>query len=214
MRDLPLPDVRRIRPDDGPARDLARLLDHGIKAGRITPGGSTCGPIIPSSSRRSCRTRSPTSSWPTCSLSSRSRAGPTRAWPCSPSPCRAAQPRRRPDRAAQGRTRLQAQRADGDRLPSAEAWSLYYAQSVSLTQFLVEQGTPEQFVSVRPAEPSRKGSSSPSARSTRSPASPSWRTAGSLRPPPGGEITASSREAGSTPSLPGDSEPSCGEWQK
>jgi hypothetical protein len=31
--------------------------------------------------------------------------------------------------------------------PSAEAWSLYYAQSVSLTQFLVEQGTHEQFVS-------------------------------------------------------------------
>lgn len=30
--------------------------------------------------------------------------------------------------------------------PSADAWSLYYAQSVSLTQFLVEQGTPEQFV--------------------------------------------------------------------
>jgi hypothetical protein len=30
--------------------------------------------------------------------------------------------------------------------PSAEAWALYYAQSVSVTQFLVEQGTPEQFV--------------------------------------------------------------------
>ncbi len=30
--------------------------------------------------------------------------------------------------------------------PSAEAWSLYYAQSVSLTQFLVDQGTHEQFV--------------------------------------------------------------------
>jgi hypothetical protein len=30
--------------------------------------------------------------------------------------------------------------------PSADAWSLYYAQSVSLTQFLVEQGTHEQFV--------------------------------------------------------------------
>jgi hypothetical protein len=30
--------------------------------------------------------------------------------------------------------------------PSAESWSLYYAQSVSLTQFLVELGTPEQFV--------------------------------------------------------------------
>ena len=30
--------------------------------------------------------------------------------------------------------------------PSAESWSLYYAQSVSLTQFLVEQGTHEQFV--------------------------------------------------------------------
>jgi hypothetical protein len=37
--------------------------------------------------------------------------------------------------------------------PSAEAWSLYYAQSVSLTQFLVEQGTPQQFVSfVRTAQ--------------------------------------------------------------
>jgi hypothetical protein len=31
--------------------------------------------------------------------------------------------------------------------PNAEAWSLYYAQSVSLTQFLVQLGTPEQFVS-------------------------------------------------------------------
>lgn len=30
--------------------------------------------------------------------------------------------------------------------PSAEAWGLYYAQSVSLTQFLVKQGTPEQFI--------------------------------------------------------------------
>jgi hypothetical protein len=30
--------------------------------------------------------------------------------------------------------------------PNADAWSLYYAQSVSLTQFLVEQGTPHQFV--------------------------------------------------------------------
>jgi hypothetical protein len=40
--------------------------------------------------------------------------------------------------------------------PSAEAWNLYYAQSVSLTQFLVEQGNPEQFVSfVRIAQ--RKG---------------------------------------------------------
>jgi hypothetical protein len=37
--------------------------------------------------------------------------------------------------------------------PSAEAWSLYYAQSVSLTQFLVGQGTPQQFVSfVRTAQ--------------------------------------------------------------
>ena len=40
--------------------------------------------------------------------------------------------------------------------PSAEAWNLYYAQSVSLTQFLVEQGSPERFVSfVRGAQ--RKG---------------------------------------------------------
>jgi hypothetical protein len=31
--------------------------------------------------------------------------------------------------------------------PNADAWSLYYAQSVSLTQFLVELGTPPQFVS-------------------------------------------------------------------
>jgi hypothetical protein len=31
--------------------------------------------------------------------------------------------------------------------PNADAWSLYYAQSVSLTQFLVELGTPQQFVS-------------------------------------------------------------------
>jgi hypothetical protein len=30
--------------------------------------------------------------------------------------------------------------------PSADAWNLYYAQSVSLTQFLVELGSPEQFV--------------------------------------------------------------------
>lgn len=40
--------------------------------------------------------------------------------------------------------------------PNAEAWNLYYAQSVSLTQFLVEQGSPEQFVAfVRGAQ--RKG---------------------------------------------------------
>lgn len=30
--------------------------------------------------------------------------------------------------------------------PNAEHWSLYYAQSVSLTRFLVEQGTPAQFI--------------------------------------------------------------------
>ncbi len=30
--------------------------------------------------------------------------------------------------------------------PDAKDWSLYYAQSVSLTRFLVEQGTPEQFI--------------------------------------------------------------------
>jgi hypothetical protein len=40
--------------------------------------------------------------------------------------------------------------------PSADSWNLYYAQSVSLTQFLVEQGSPEQFISfVRGAQ--RKG---------------------------------------------------------
>jgi hypothetical protein len=40
--------------------------------------------------------------------------------------------------------------------PNAESWNLYYAQSVSLTQFLVEQGSPEQFVTfVRGAQ--RKG---------------------------------------------------------
>ena len=31
--------------------------------------------------------------------------------------------------------------------PNAQSWSLYYAQSVSLTQFLVELASPEQFVS-------------------------------------------------------------------
>jgi hypothetical protein len=30
--------------------------------------------------------------------------------------------------------------------PSAEHWALYYAQSVSLTRFLVERGTPAQFI--------------------------------------------------------------------
>jgi hypothetical protein len=30
--------------------------------------------------------------------------------------------------------------------PAAKDWSLYYAQSVSLTRFLVEQGPPERFV--------------------------------------------------------------------
>jgi Peptidase MA superfamily len=30
--------------------------------------------------------------------------------------------------------------------PDAKEWSLYYAQSVSLTRFLVEQGSPEKFV--------------------------------------------------------------------
>ena len=40
--------------------------------------------------------------------------------------------------------------------PSADAWNLYYAQSVSLTSFLVELGTPEEFVRfVRNAQ--RKG---------------------------------------------------------
>jgi hypothetical protein len=31
--------------------------------------------------------------------------------------------------------------------PAAKDWNLYYAQSVSLTQFLMSQGTPAQFVS-------------------------------------------------------------------
>ena len=40
--------------------------------------------------------------------------------------------------------------------PDAKDWSLYYAQSVSLTRFLVEQGTPEQLIQfVR--ESGRKG---------------------------------------------------------
>ena len=40
--------------------------------------------------------------------------------------------------------------------PEAKDWSLYYAQSVSLTRFLVEQGTPEQLIQfVR--ESGRKG---------------------------------------------------------
>ncbi len=40
--------------------------------------------------------------------------------------------------------------------PEAKDWSLYYAQSVSLTRFLVEQGTPEQLIQfVR--EAGRKG---------------------------------------------------------
>jgi hypothetical protein len=30
--------------------------------------------------------------------------------------------------------------------PEAKDWSLYYAQSVSLTRFLVERGTPEQLI--------------------------------------------------------------------
>src|SRR5262249_18386788 len=30
--------------------------------------------------------------------------------------------------------------------PDSKDWSLYYAQSVSLTHFLVEQGTPERFI--------------------------------------------------------------------
>jgi hypothetical protein len=30
--------------------------------------------------------------------------------------------------------------------PADEHWGLYYAQSVSLTRFLVEQGTPAQFI--------------------------------------------------------------------
>src|SRR5262249_11374377 len=40
--------------------------------------------------------------------------------------------------------------------PQAKDWSLYYAQSVSLARFLVEQGTPEQLIKfVR--ESGRKG---------------------------------------------------------
>jgi hypothetical protein len=31
--------------------------------------------------------------------------------------------------------------------PNEEAWNLYYAQSVSVTQFMVQQGTPAQFIS-------------------------------------------------------------------
>jgi hypothetical protein len=34
----------------------------------------------------------------------------------------------------------------GDDSPSAKDWSLYYAQSVSLTRFLVAQGTPDGFI--------------------------------------------------------------------
>ena len=30
--------------------------------------------------------------------------------------------------------------------PDGRYWGLYYAQSVSLTRFLVEQGTPAQFI--------------------------------------------------------------------
>jgi hypothetical protein len=81
--------------------------------------------------------------------------------------------------------------------PSAEAWSLYYAQSVSLTQFLVEQGTPEQFVTfVRGAQ--QKGVEE-SLRSVYKIAGFSelenrWQTFARRQ---AGEATASSRGAGS-----------------
>ncbi len=39
--------------------------------------------------------------------------------------------------------------------PSADAWNLYYAQSVSLTSFLVELGTPEEVRTLRPQRPAQ-----------------------------------------------------------
>ena len=65
--------------------------------------------------------------------------------------------------------------------PNAESWGLYYAQSVSLTQFLVELGTPEQFVSFVRA-PSARASSRRCAMSIASRVSRTWRRAGRTTP--------------------------------
>ena len=65
--------------------------------------------------------------------------------------------------------------------PDGRYWGLYYAQSVSLTRFLVEQGTPAQFIQFvqgaqrRPPESELRGS-------IRSTASPTSRNAGSRMP--------------------------------
>ena len=78
---------------------------------------------------------------------SRFRAGPTRESPSWPSRMPSKQ-----TRAAELQEPLEAGRVFDLRklmamdYPDAKDWSLYYAQSVSLTRFLVEQGPPEKFV--------------------------------------------------------------------
>ena len=91
--------------------------------------------------------RSLTSFWPTSSRNNRFRAGRTKDSPSWPSRTRSKQPA-----AAELQEPLEAGRVFDLRklmamdYPEAKEWSLYYAQSVSLTRFLVEQGSPEKFV--------------------------------------------------------------------
>ncbi len=67
--------------------------------------------------------------------------------------------------------------------PDNRYWSLYYAQSVSLTRFLVEQGTPAQLVQFLQGAQT-KGFEAELSGSTRSTASPTSRPAGSSTPEP------------------------------
>ena len=154
------PTAKRLQPDDRPARGIARLLDDGDeRRPDHRPAGQPPGRPPEPARRRSCPTRSPTSSWPTSSRTSRSPAGPTRGWPSSPSPppsSTSAPPtstsRSRPDRLFQLDDLMAMDYPDG------QYWGLYYAQSVSLTRFLVEQGTPAQFVEFVQGAAARTGS--------------------------------------------------------
>ena len=63
--------------------------------------------------------------------------------------------------------------------PAAKDWSLYYAQSVSLTRFLVEQGPPEQFVQFVQRFAARWDRGRPARACMESAASPSFKNDGS-----------------------------------
>ncbi len=111
--------------------------------------------------------------------SSRFHAGPTKAWPSWPSRAPSRSSARPSSTNRSNRSRLRPRQAHGDGLSAnAKDWSLYYAQSVSLTRFLVEQGTPEQFVQFVRDDARARGSSRARAP-TGSAGSPSSKSDGS-----------------------------------